>query len=143
MGGATDPDISHAIQLAIAPVFLLTGVGTILNVLSTRLGRVVDRTRVLIDLRESADPPHRKKMDDELHLLVRRRHLVNNAITAGTTSALLVSVLIAVTFVGGLLGVHMAPIIAGLFVLAMVAFVVALLLFLREVIAATTHVDFT
>jgi hypothetical protein len=136
-------DITHSIQLAVAPVFLLTGLGTIISVLTTRLGRVIDRTRALMELRESADLKHKHKLDDELHVLVRRRGLVNRAIVAGTTAALLVCITIAVTFIGQLADVHVGPIIAGLFVLSMFAAIVALVLFLMEVLAATTSVDFT
>jgi MFS family permease len=139
MGG----DITHAIQLAVAPVFLLSGLGTILGVLSTRLGRVVDRTRKLLEQRESADAKHRKALDAELHVLVDRRRLVNRAIAAGTVAALLVCVLIAVAFIGSLAEVAVGPVVAGLFVLAMFAFITALVLFLREVITATSHVDFS
>jgi hypothetical protein len=136
-------DITHAIQLAIAPVFLLSGLGTILSVLSARLGRVVDRTRKLLDMRESADLQHKKVIEAELHVLVHRRQLVNRAIAAGTIAALLVCVLIAVAFLGSLAEVTVGPIVAGLFVLAMFAFITALVLFLREVIQATTHVEFS
>jgi len=139
MGG----DITHAIQLAIAPVFLLSGLGTILSVLSTRLGRVVDRTRRLMELRESADPKHLKAVESELKVLSVRRHLVNRAIAAGTVAALLVCVLIAVAFVASIFDMKVGFIIAGLFVLAMIAFIAALVLFLREVIAATTSVEFS
>jgi hypothetical protein len=136
-------DITHSIQLAVAPVFLLTGLGTIISVLATRLGRVIDRTRALMELRESADLKHKSKLDDELHVLVRRRGLVNRAIVAGTTAALLVCITIAVTFIGQLADVHVGPVIAGLFVLSMFAAIAALVLFLMEVLAATTSVDFT
>jgi hypothetical protein len=136
-------DITHAIQLAIAPVFLLSGLGTILSVLSTRLGRVVDRTRKLMEQRETADEKHRARMDAELLVLKHRRGLVNRAIAAGTVAALLVCVLIAVAFLGSLGEVSVGPIVAGLFVLAMLAFITALVLFLREVITATTSIEFS
>jgi hypothetical protein len=136
-------DITHSIQLAVAPVFLLTGIGTIIGVLTTRLGRVIDRTRRLVELRETADAKHKHKLDGELHVLVRRRHLVNRAIVSGTAAALLVCITIAVTFIGQLAEVHVGPIIAALFVLSMLAAIAALVLFLMEVLAATTSVDFT
>jgi hypothetical protein len=129
--------VAHVIQLAIAPVFLLSSLGTILGVLSTRLGRIVDRTRVLLDRRESADDEKRSRVEAELKLLVLRRRLVNSAITAGTVAALLVCLLIAVAFLGSLIDVRTGAVLAGLFVLAMVAFVAALVFFLREVLVAS------
>jgi len=125
------------VQVAVAPVFLLTALGTFLAVLNARLGRVVDRARVILDrlstLSEAARPPLR----EELQLLLRRRRLVNRAITFGTVAALLVCVLIASSFLGAIMKFNVSNVVATLFVGAMLAFVVALLLFLREVLLAT------
>jgi hypothetical protein len=136
MGAHTD-DIAHVIQLAIAPVFLLSSLGTVLAVLSTRLGRIVDRTRVLLERLEKATDDKRAKIDVELQLLVRRRGYVNSAITAATVSALLICLLIAVAFLGSLVQLNTGAALAALFVLAMVAYVTALLYFLREVLLAS------
>ena len=96
-------DIARTIQLAVAPVFLLSALGTILGVLTTRLGRIVDRSRVLADrlggLPEAAQGPIREEME----LLAVRRRIVNLAITSGTVAALLVCLLIASAFVGFML----------------------------------------
>ncbi|MFO0581444.1 MAG: DUF2721 domain-containing protein [Anaeromyxobacter sp.] len=129
-------DIARVIQLAVAPVFLLTAIGTILSVLSGRLARVVDRARVLVGVIEAAPPDRRTAAEEELAILLRRRHLVNLAITAGTTAALLVSVLIMSAFVGYLVGADFSVALAVLFIGAMIAFVTALLLFLREILIA-------
>jgi hypothetical protein len=131
-------DITHVIQLAVAPVFLLTAVGTILNVFATRLGRIVDRARKLGEGLGSLQRQGREAADEELRLLARRRHLVNSAITLGTTAALLVCVVIAVAFLGFILHANFAGALAGLFVAAMLAFIGALVLFLREVLLAAT-----
>jgi Protein of unknown function (DUF2721) len=137
-------DIAHVIQLAIAPVFLLSSLGTILGVLSTRLGRIVDRTRLLLQRRESAAEERLERLEYELKTLVRRRALINTAIAFGTVAALLVCLLIAVAFLGSLVDVRTGGVLAALFVLAMLAFVGALVLFLREVLLASrsTHVEF-
>src|SRR5579859_5346407 len=79
--------IAHVIQLSIAPVFLLTGVATLLNVLANRLGRIVDRARDLEVKLESGNPPMRVPMEQEMMRLSRRAGLVNLAITSGTISA--------------------------------------------------------
>ncbi len=133
-------DVAHVIQLSVAPVFLLTSVGTILGVLSTRLGRIVDRARVLRDRLAAAPAGKAEPIRAELHLLARRRHLVNFAIGGGVCAALFVCVLIACAFVGSLLEVRVASLLAILFVGAMAAFVTALLAFLREVVLAAAGI---
>ena len=134
-------DIAHVIQLSIAPVFLLTSIGTILSVLSARLARVVDRGRVLNDRVRGLPEAEREPMQREVQLLVRRRGLVNRAITFATTAALLVCLLIASAFVGALFSVNASVLVAALFILAMLAFVGALVFFLREILLATGSVD--
>jgi hypothetical protein len=129
-------DIARTIQLAVAPVFLLSALGTILGVLSNRLGRIVDRARVLADRMAGLPEAARGSMREEMELLARRRRLVNLAITSGTIAALLVSILIASAFVGFMFRVDFSVVVAVLFVAAMAAFVVALLMFLREVLLA-------
>jgi hypothetical protein len=129
-------DIARTIQLAVAPVFLLSALGTILGVLSTRLGRIVDRARVLADRMGALAERDRGALREELELLARRRRLVNLAITSGTVAALLVCLLIASAFLGFMLRADFSVVVAVLFVAAMGAFVVALLLFLREVLHA-------
>jgi len=124
-------DITHAIQLAVAPVFLLTAIATLINVLSSRLSRVVDRRRFLHSHR--ADSPDD---DTELALLDRRRKMIYFSIFFAVLAALLVCLVVAGAFLGALLAFAVAEVIAGLFVLAMTAMIVALSLFLREVYLA-------
>lgn len=123
--------IQHVIQLAVAPVFLLSSLGTFLGVLSTRLGRIVDRARVLSEQRAASDLSAL-----ELDLLARRRRLVNRAITFATMAALLVCVLIASAFVGSVVTIDVSRAVAVLFVLAMCAFIVSLVTFLTEVLVS-------
>ncbi len=136
-------DLTHVIQLSVAPVFLLTSLGTILSVLSTRLGRVVDRSRVLRDRLAGADKERERLIQAEMSLLKRRRRIVNQAITFGTISALLVCSLIALAFIGYLVHVPVASVVALLFIAAMLAFIFALVWFLREVLLAgrTSHLE--
>ncbi len=134
-------DIAHVIQLSVAPVFLLTAIGTILGVLSTRLARIVDRARALNDRLESAGPERLPVIHAEMGTLARRRRLVNLAITAGTTAALLVCISIATVFLGAVLKANVTLTVALLFILAMAAFVAALLLFLREVLEAVRSLE--
>jgi hypothetical protein len=135
-------DISRTIQVAIAPVFLLTALGTTLAVLTTRLSRIVDRARrVEARLRDEV-PPRRDVSVRELRMIAGRVRLIHWAITAGTSAALLVCLLIAVAFVGYLLRAHVATAMAVLFIAAMAAYVAALLFFLREIFIAIATMRF-
>ena len=110
-------DIGHVIQLAIAPVFLLTGVGTKLMVLTNRLARIIDRSRVLEDRLEiGAD----ERYMSELDILYGRAHLINTAITLSTACGLLICLVIAMLFLGDTTSLPLDKYIAGSFVLAMV-----------------------
>ncbi len=135
-------DITQTIQLAVAPVFLLTSLGTILSVLSTRLGRVVDRGRVLSDRLGSAPDAALLVIQAELATLARRRVLVNRAITCCTFAALLVCLVIAFAFLGFILRANFGRIVAALFIAAITAFTAALWLFLREVFVAVESAGF-
>ncbi len=125
--------IAHLIQLAIAPVFLLTGIGSILNVLAGGLARVVDRARRLEQDAASLDESDRDDARAELNLLDRRMNVVNLAISSCTASALLVCILIAILFVADLAGFAFGRTIAWLFILAMLMLIAGLILFLYEV----------
>lgn len=131
-------DIAHLIQLSVAPVFLLTAVGTILGVLSTRLGRIVDRSRVLRDRFDTFPQEKRALIREEIDTLLKRRGLINKAITCGTCAALAVAGVIGSAFLGFLFGWKASWAVAVLFLLAMGFVVGALLLFLREVLLAAT-----
>ena len=125
--------IAHVIQLSIAPVFLLTGVGTLLNVLSGRLARIIDRARVLEQRLDTPEPAHAAAVVNELHVLERRGRLIYHAIKLSTTSALLVCVVIAALFASSMLHHSIYLIVSGFFIAAMLTSIVSLTLFLREV----------
>jgi hypothetical protein len=129
-------DVAHVIQLAVAPVFLLTGVGAILTVLVNRLARVVDRFRTLEKLLPAAGDDARSSAEAEMATLEIRARMVHWAIGLCTSSALFVCIVIATLFVGSITGVKTPGIIAVLFIAAMLALVVGLLCFLREIALA-------
>lgn len=130
-------DISHIIQLAIAPVFLLTGVGTNLAVLTNRLARIIDRSRALESRLQAADAADRSEAHAELATLYRRAHLINRAITLSTSCALLVCVVIATLFIGDALKLALANFIAFCFVLGMFSLIGSFVYFLREIFIST------
>jgi len=132
-------DVTHAIQLALAPVFLLTGIAGMLNVMAGRLARIIDRGRQLGE----HDAPQRLSADGvavELHSLERRRHLASAAITASTLAALLVCMVIAALFIEVLLELKLKWLLGLLFTGSTLALVVGLAFFLREVHLATQTV---
>ena len=132
--------VAHTIQLSVAPVFLLTALGTFMAVLSTRLARIVDRARIVGDRLPATAGPSQERLRDELRSLGKRRRLVNLAFTAAVTSALLVCTIIASLFLGSILEVRVSVLAAFLFVGAMIAFIAALLLFLSEIMMAVASV---
>ncbi len=132
-------DIAHVIQLAIAPVFLLTGVGTLLAVLSNRLGRAVDRGRVVEKLLPELAEGALARAHEELALLSRRTRLIYTAIVLAVGCALFVCLLIAAAFIDAFLAVDLAKTVGALFVLAMLALIGSLAVFLREIFLAVSE----
>jgi hypothetical protein len=130
-------NIAHAIQLAVAPVFLLTAIGAMLGVMTNRLGRVIDRARLLEGRLENASDGDSHALKTHLIILSRRAKMINIAITCCTMTALLVCSVIAVLFFGSFVRFDISAPVAILFILAMVLLVVGLLWFLREVFLAT------
>ena len=94
----SDVAVAHAIQLAVAPVFLLTGIGAILAVMTNRLGRIIDRARVLEERLDSASAEFHSTLRADLTTLSQRAKLISCAITLCTATALLVCTVIAVLF---------------------------------------------
>lgn len=129
-------DVSHTIQLAIAPVFLLTGVATTLTVLTNRLARIIDRTRVLEDRFDAKLITDPEKPRAELIALYQRTHLINRAITLSTTCALLVCLTIATLFMGNALSLGLSTFIAFMFIFAMLALIGSFVYLLREIFVA-------
>jgi hypothetical protein len=127
----TTIDIARAIQLALGPVFLLTGIAGILNVMTGRLSRIIDRGRVLTE--RASTSLTESEVEVELKQLERRGHITSLAITMCTISALLICLVIVTLFQEALFNIFLDWIIGGLFTLATLALVVGLAYFLREV----------
>jgi hypothetical protein len=135
-------DITHVIQLAVAPVFLLTAIGTLIAVLNIRLGRNIDRRRLMEEeLRGSTEDKQtdeQRARQRELRLLARRVRLIYFAMLSAGLGALLVCLVVAGSFVGALVAVDISREVAVLFILAMFAVIGCLGMFLREVYLAVT-----
>ena len=130
-------DIAEAIRLAVTPIFLLAGVGITVNILIARLGRIVDRARILEGQQQAADV--RPAIETELRVLSRRARLIYQAIALSIACALSLCLTVTTLFVGSLLALHLATVIVLLFVTAMLSLIGALLTFFREIILATHH----
>ena len=134
-------DISRVIQLAVAPVFLLTAIGTIINALAGRLGRAVDRRRTLEQLVPTHEGDMREELIRELLILARRIRLVLWAMALSVLSALLVCLLIGTAFVGAFISIDLSRPVAMLFFAAVLALSVGLVLFMREVFLAALSLE--
>ncbi|WP_066477967.1 MULTISPECIES: DUF2721 domain-containing protein [unclassified Sphingomonas] len=125
--------VASTIQTAIAPVFLLAGLGAILNVLAGRLARIVDRVRTLEQLHPRSTGPEHDRHVWELRILDRRITVINAALSLCVASAVMISLVVAMLFVAELVKLKIGTVVASLFIAAMVALVAGLILFLVEV----------
>lgn len=131
-------DIGKIIQLSIAPVFMLSGVGTQLVVLTNRLARIIDRSRSLEATMTENELSHHASELDELHA---RSHLINRSITLSCLCALFICLVIAALFTGDALNLELAKLIASLFVLGILSLIGSFVYFLREIFVATRTLD--
>ena len=135
---ASIESIAGVISLAVAPVFLLAGIAGLLGVMSTRLGRITDRARVIERrIPESKDPEQERALNDEAVSLWERTRIINWAIRLCTLGALTVCLVIVTLFVGELVPFNITVAVAVLFMAAMLFIISGLVLFLREVGIAT------
>jgi hypothetical protein len=132
------PEITNVIQLAVAPVFMLTAVGTIIAALNVRLGRAVDRRRVLEQGLQARSGGQNDDARAELAQIARRIRYVYLSIVFSVLSGLFVCLLIAGAFIGAFVAMDLARTVAAMFVLAMLCLIASLLLFLREIFLAVS-----
>jgi len=135
-------DLSSVIQIAVAPVFLLAGISGFLNVMSGRLGRIVDRARYIERLSvRLSDEAKIEISRAELKVLWQRVKIINWSIGLCSSSALLVCSVVVSLFAGSFWSFHIDLLVSGLFVLALTLLIVALIFFLREVQLATSSLQ--
>lgn len=125
--------IAQAIQLSLSPVFMLAGIGALLNVLAGRLSRVVDRARAVEALHPRSSGPEHDRHVWELRLLDRRMGVINAALVLAVSSAVMTCLVVALLFVAELVKLHIGTMVAVAFILAMVLLILALISFLVEV----------
>jgi Protein of unknown function (DUF2721) len=144
MAFPVDPSaITHGIQLAVAPVFLLTAVSGMIGAVAGRLARIIDRARVVEDrARASTDEDHLRRAYAELGELRSRGRLANGCIALLTTCAFLIGLTIIVLFLGETTAFQINRYAIGSFLAGVVCFLLALLCFLAETVIATRLLDF-
>jgi hypothetical protein len=130
-------DVVHAIQLSLAPVFLLNGIGVLLAMLTSRLSRIVDRARVMEGELERAPAAEGRLLVARLRVISRRARLMNRAITLSTIAALLIALVVALLFTSAFTPLPLTFAISLSFIVSMSSLVGALWCFLIEVRIAT------
>jgi Protein of unknown function (DUF2721) len=126
-------DLFPDLQIAIAPVILISGVGLLLLSMTNRLGRTIDRARQLVDVKRGSSNEDHQRFDAQLTVLWRRARLQRAAISLAAAAALLAAVLIIVLFVGALLSLQIVFPIIALFISCLVAIIASLLCFMRDI----------
>lgn len=130
--------VAEVIQLAVAPVFLITGIAGLLSVLTTRLHRITDRARLVdASLADAPSEEHRERRLAEANLLWRRIRSINWAIRLAVGSALLVCLVVMLLFLGDFAAYNFGGVIAILFFAAMAVLISSLLLLLIEMSIST------
>ena len=124
--------IAQTIQLALAPVFVLVAIGNILNILSSRLGRVVDRSRVLQDRHAITSGRDHDMVVAEIRLTDRRIALIGQAMRLLVVSGLIIGLTVAILFLEELVAMDLQRVAAGTFFLSIALLMWGLILFLRE-----------
>lgn len=131
--------IAQTIQLALAPVFVLVAIANIMNLLSTRLGRVVDRSRQLQDRHTATSGADHDAVVIEMRAIAQRIHLITRAIFLLVLSGLTIGVTVAVLFLEEFVAVRLQVAAAGLFLIAISLLMWALMLFLAETRVASAQ----
>jgi hypothetical protein len=132
-------DIAHLIQVALTPIFLISAIGVTLNVLTSRLSRIVDRARAMEDRLLHPDyVQDGRDLHAQLKVLASRSRWINAAIILITLSALFIALVVVMLFVNAFLRYELSVVIAGMFIMSMLTLAAALLAFLIEVRIATT-----
>jgi|TARA_B110000914_G_C15327596_1_gene383181 hypothetical protein len=129
--------ISEIMQSAVTPVFLLTGIGALLNVMTGRLGRITDRLRYLQSYLARVDANDKNIILLNRKRLIFRTRFINTAIFFCTLSALIVCIVIGTLFIGGIYKVSIDSFISISFILCMLALILSLFFLLFEILYAT------
>jgi hypothetical protein len=121
------------IQLAITPVILISGMGALMLTLTNRMGRIVDRTRILAGQVGQAGAADRRHFESQLEIMWQRAHLIRQAVTCNGLSMLVACLLVVAIFGGAMLGRDLGPVLLVLFAGSIFLLIAALVAFLRDI----------
>ena len=138
-GSALDT-IAHIIQVALTPVFLLSGIATLLNVFATRLARVGDKVEAVTKAFEGADDAEKTALHAQLKTLHRRSVALDFAVILGAVAGAATCGAVLTMFVGALSEQTMASVLFGLFGLAVICALCAIVAFTVEMLLAGTGI---
>ncbi|MDF3056171.1 MAG: hypothetical protein K0R17_386 [Rariglobus sp.] len=131
----------RTIQLSITPVILITGLGSLLLTMTNRMGRVVDRTRILAGQAHAAGGTERRHIEDQLRIMYRRSKIVQLAVTLGAASMFSSGLLVIAIFSNAILGANFSAVILTLFVTSILLLLGALAAFLRDIYLALNALE--
>jgi hypothetical protein len=135
LSGLGSPEVSlvaHTIQLALAPVFLLAGIGAFLNVCVGRLARVVDRARFVEKALPLSTGAEHDRLVGEIRILDKRISVVNAAIFLTVVAAVLTCIVVILLFLSNLISANLGTVIALLFIASMISMALGFAIFIVE-----------
>jgi hypothetical protein len=125
-------EVAEVVRVAVAPVFLLSGIGAFLNVCAARLSRIVDRSRDIEPMLLASRGAEHDRWLSELRIVDRRMQLVNLATALSVLSAILTCLVVSLLFAATLTHTHFGTLIALLFIASMLAIGLGFAIFLLE-----------
>lgn len=132
MNSPTLQQLIPVIQTSVGPVILISGIGLLLLSMTNRLGRIIDRSRLLVEALPRVAAAEQKHLTAQLSVLYQRAKLIRLVIILSTTSVLLAGLLVISLFFAALLQLESAFFVVLCFILCMAALIASLLLFLVE-----------
>jgi hypothetical protein len=129
------------LQTSTVPVVLISGIGLLLLSMTNRLGRPIDRIRLMTPSLASANPEERKLIMDQISILLKRARNLQRAILCATSSIFLVAMMIVGLFLNSLLLLNIEILIAWFFALSMFCLVASLGLFLWDISLSLNSIE--
>jgi hypothetical protein len=126
-------DLIPVLQTAIGPMILISGIGLLLLTMTNRLGRAIDRARLIGSQVPQSDVSSRAALEAQLRILWRRARLVRTAIALSATSALAAALIVILLFFTAVLGLQTAWLVASLFAACMLSLIASLILFIHDI----------
>ena len=126
-------ELIPVLQTAIGPVILISGIGLLILSMTNRLGRAIDRARLIGSQLAGANLGERPPLEAQLRILWRRARVIRSAITLSAASALAAALLVILIFITAITGIDASWLVAGLFTLCMTSLIVSLVLFIHDV----------